>query len=178
MNMAFSPCLNRTEWKTLYRAAILETDQSLLSQRVSEAEDASLNADEKFSTITAPPRKRRLRGRAVCLAGIPKCLAACPKLHSVVIGLSRSVLETTGISPAGQKDPRPRLDLVGINRLTTDLTLQLTDLGKRYTTTSLVRPVSSARPFNKMQAALPAWSTRTFARTPGRRSVIFSGMGW
>ena len=58
MNMAFSPCLNRTEWKTLYRAAILETDQSLLSQRVSEAEDASLNADEKFSTITGPPRKK------------------------------------------------------------------------------------------------------------------------
>jgi hypothetical protein len=40
MNMAFPPCLNRTEWKTLYRAAILETDQSLSSQRVSEAEEA------------------------------------------------------------------------------------------------------------------------------------------
>jgi hypothetical protein len=40
MNMAFPPCLNRTEWRSLYRAAILETDQRLLSQRVSEAEDA------------------------------------------------------------------------------------------------------------------------------------------
>jgi hypothetical protein len=40
MNPAFPPCLNRTEWRSLYRAAILETNQSLLSQRVSEAEDA------------------------------------------------------------------------------------------------------------------------------------------
>jgi hypothetical protein len=38
MTMAFPPCLNR--WKTLYRAAILETNKSLLPQRVSEAEEA------------------------------------------------------------------------------------------------------------------------------------------
>ena len=46
-------------------------------------------------------------------------------------------------------------DLVGINRLTTDLTLQLTDLAEALHNTSLVPPVSSARPFNKIQAALP-----------------------
>lgn len=38
MTTAFPPCLNR--WKTLYTAAILETNQMLLPQRVSEAEEA------------------------------------------------------------------------------------------------------------------------------------------
>ena len=40
MNTAFPPCLNRPDWRTLYRAAILETDKSVLPQRVSEAEKA------------------------------------------------------------------------------------------------------------------------------------------
>ena len=38
MITAFPPCLNR--WKSLYRAAILETNKRLLPQRVSEAEEA------------------------------------------------------------------------------------------------------------------------------------------
>ncbi len=38
MATVFSPCLNR--WKTLYTAAILETNKGLLPQRVSEAEEA------------------------------------------------------------------------------------------------------------------------------------------
>jgi len=38
MHSAFSPSLNR--WKTLYQAAILETNKGLLPQRVSEAEEA------------------------------------------------------------------------------------------------------------------------------------------
>jgi hypothetical protein len=38
MRAAFSPYLNR--WKTLYRAAILETNKDILPQRVSEAEEA------------------------------------------------------------------------------------------------------------------------------------------
>ena len=38
MRTAFPPCPNR--WKTLYRAAILETNKRLLPQRVSEAEAA------------------------------------------------------------------------------------------------------------------------------------------
>lgn len=33
--------LNRSDWKTLYRVAILETDKRVLPQRVSEAEDAA-----------------------------------------------------------------------------------------------------------------------------------------
>ena len=38
MHTASSPSLNR--WKTLYQAAILETNKRLLPQRVSEAEEA------------------------------------------------------------------------------------------------------------------------------------------
>ena len=38
MITAFPPCLNR--WKSMYRAAILETNKRLLPQRVSEAEEA------------------------------------------------------------------------------------------------------------------------------------------
>ena len=38
MHTASSPSLNR--WKTLYQAAILETNKGLLPQRVSEAEEA------------------------------------------------------------------------------------------------------------------------------------------
>jgi len=38
MRTAFPPCPNR--WKTLYNTAILETNQALLPQRVSEAEEA------------------------------------------------------------------------------------------------------------------------------------------
>lgn len=40
MNMALPPCLNRSDWRTLYRAAILETNKNILPQRVSEAEEA------------------------------------------------------------------------------------------------------------------------------------------
>jgi hypothetical protein len=39
MSTAFPPCLN--QWKTLYTAAILETNKKLLPQRVSEAEEAA-----------------------------------------------------------------------------------------------------------------------------------------
>ena len=38
---AFPPCPNRN-WRTLYRAAILETNSRVLPQRVSEAEEAVL----------------------------------------------------------------------------------------------------------------------------------------
>jgi hypothetical protein len=39
MITAFPPCLRRN-WKTLYRAAILETDRRFLPERVSDAEEA------------------------------------------------------------------------------------------------------------------------------------------
>ena len=40
MNPAFPPSLNRTDWRTLYQAAILETNKNVLPRRVSVAEEA------------------------------------------------------------------------------------------------------------------------------------------
>jgi chloramphenicol 3-O-phosphotransferase len=42
MYPAFPHCLNDRDWKTLYRAAILETNNSVIPRRVSEAEMAVL----------------------------------------------------------------------------------------------------------------------------------------
>ena len=42
METRFTPRQKHTEWKTLYRIAILETDRSIIPQRVSEAEKAIL----------------------------------------------------------------------------------------------------------------------------------------
>lgn len=46
--MAFPPCPTHTNWKTLYRAAILETNRSLVPQRVSEAEEAVLAREREI----------------------------------------------------------------------------------------------------------------------------------
>jgi len=43
MNPVVPPFPNRTDWRTLYTAAILETNKSVLPQRVSEAEEAVMN---------------------------------------------------------------------------------------------------------------------------------------
>jgi hypothetical protein len=42
MNTAFPPCPDDRDWRTLYRAAILESNKSVIPQRVSEAEAAVL----------------------------------------------------------------------------------------------------------------------------------------
>lgn len=42
MNPVSPTSPERTDWKTLYRAAILETNKSIVPQRVSEAEEAIL----------------------------------------------------------------------------------------------------------------------------------------
>jgi hypothetical protein len=42
MNTAFPPPPDSAHWKTLYRAAILETDKTVLPHRVFEAETAVL----------------------------------------------------------------------------------------------------------------------------------------
>ena len=42
MSTAASPCRDHRDWKTLYRAAILETDRTLTPRRVDEAEQAVL----------------------------------------------------------------------------------------------------------------------------------------
>ena len=58
MNTAFPPCLNRTEWRTLYRAAILETDKSMLPQRVSEAEEAVIERGREILYDHGTPEEK------------------------------------------------------------------------------------------------------------------------
>jgi hypothetical protein len=42
MKPAFPPCADHGDWKSLYRAAILETNRNIIQHRVSEAEKAVL----------------------------------------------------------------------------------------------------------------------------------------
>jgi hypothetical protein len=42
METALPPSLSKLDWRTLYRAAIFETNKSIVPQRVSEAEEAVL----------------------------------------------------------------------------------------------------------------------------------------
>jgi len=58
MNTAFPPCLNRPDWRTLYRAAILETDKSVLPQRVSEAEEAVILPRREIFYDQGTPNKK------------------------------------------------------------------------------------------------------------------------
>jgi len=61
MNTASPQCLNRSDWRTLYRAAILETNKSVLPQRVSEAEEAVIKRGrELFYGQAAPEEKDAL----------------------------------------------------------------------------------------------------------------------
>lgn len=43
MRSAFPPCPDHGDWKSLYRAAILETNKNIIPQRISEAETAVLS---------------------------------------------------------------------------------------------------------------------------------------
>ena len=59
MTTAFPPCLS--PWKTLYRAAILETDKGFLPQRVSDAEEAVIaRGREIFYADGTPEEKEAL----------------------------------------------------------------------------------------------------------------------
>jgi len=49
MNSVFPPCPNHRDWKTLYRAAILEKDNSVIPERVSESEMAVLARGRELS---------------------------------------------------------------------------------------------------------------------------------
>ena len=60
MLTALPPCQHRN-WMTLYRAAILETNNRVLPQRVSEAEEAVLaRGREIFYSDGAPEEKEAL----------------------------------------------------------------------------------------------------------------------
>jgi hypothetical protein len=61
MITTFSSCLKRTDWRPLYRAAILETDKKVLPQRVSEAEAAvRARRREIFYAHGSPEEKEAL----------------------------------------------------------------------------------------------------------------------
>jgi hypothetical protein len=55
MNAGSSPRPGHTEWKSLYRAAILETDERIVSQRVCEAERAVLARGRELFYGSCPP---------------------------------------------------------------------------------------------------------------------------
>ena len=53
--------LNRADWKTLYRVAILESDKSVVPQRVSAAEEAVIaRGREIFYGHSSPEEKEAL----------------------------------------------------------------------------------------------------------------------
>jgi hypothetical protein len=56
MQTPSSPSLNR--WKTLYQAAILETDKGLLPQRVSEAEEAVKSRGREIVYSNGTPEEK------------------------------------------------------------------------------------------------------------------------
>jgi hypothetical protein len=62
METAPSPCPDPTEWKTLYKAAILETNKKLIPQKVSAAETAiQVRARELFGTYGTGEEKESLQ---------------------------------------------------------------------------------------------------------------------
>ena len=61
MNPDRSPSPKQASWKTLYRAAILETNKSIISKRVYEAEEAVLTRGrEVFYGNSDPEEKEAL----------------------------------------------------------------------------------------------------------------------
>ena len=57
MTTAFPPCLNR--WKTLYTAAILETNQMLLPQRVSQETERSRKGGTRAKSFTETEHRKK-----------------------------------------------------------------------------------------------------------------------
>lgn len=52
------PSPEHTDWKTLYRAAILETNKSMLPQRVSEAEEAVIERGREIFYDHGTPEEK------------------------------------------------------------------------------------------------------------------------
>jgi hypothetical protein len=75
MTAAASPRLIQTDWKTLYRAAILEPDRSVIRQKVSEAESAVLARARELFYSGGDGRGEGIAGRCtVPPARVPKRL--------------------------------------------------------------------------------------------------------
>ncbi len=62
MNTVLPPLLNHTDWRPLYRAAILETNKSVLPTMVSEAEQAVLARGREifYGPYASPEEKEAL----------------------------------------------------------------------------------------------------------------------
>ncbi len=61
MNPGLLPSPTAVRWKSLYRAAILETDPGVIAQRISEAEQAVLaRGRELFTGRTTPEEQEAL----------------------------------------------------------------------------------------------------------------------
>jgi len=58
MNTAFPSCQDHRDWKTLYKAAILETNTSVIPRRVSEAEMAVLARGRELFHSEGTPEER------------------------------------------------------------------------------------------------------------------------
>ncbi len=58
MNPGSLPRPSPLQWKSLYRAAILETDRSLVAQRVSDAEQAVLARGRQLFHGAATPEEQ------------------------------------------------------------------------------------------------------------------------
>lgn len=85
MNPASPPCLNRSDWKTLYRIAIQESDRSIRTQRIAEAEKAVITRRrEIFYADGSPEEKEALEDALYALHAFQ---TACQQTDS---GQSRS----------------------------------------------------------------------------------------
>jgi hypothetical protein len=58
MKSAFPPCPDHSEWKTLYRAAILENSKNIIPQKVSIAETAVLARGRELFYSEGTPEER------------------------------------------------------------------------------------------------------------------------
>jgi hypothetical protein len=75
MKKVFPPCLDHRDWKTLYRAAILETNKNVIPQKVSEAELAVLaRGRELFYTGGTSEEKESLEDALYALRAFRSAL--------------------------------------------------------------------------------------------------------
>jgi len=113
MNTAFPPYPNHTDWKTLYRAAILEGNNSVISQRVSEAETAVLARGRELLCSEEPP-KREKPSRTHCMPYAHSgALGNTPKPRNLIDHKSERNLEPKASAPrrrAFASSPRANRD--------------------------------------------------------------------
>jgi hypothetical protein len=77
MNTASPEGVNPIDWRTLYRAAILETDRKVLPKRVSEAEEAvRARGRELFYAESTSGEKELLEDALYALRAFRKSLSA------------------------------------------------------------------------------------------------------